>query len=823
MRNLVWTIALLVSGLVVSATAPAAETEPIDLNAATLAEIQALPVSRTLARAIWEHRQYVDWYFDVTDLVDVPGMTPEDLAVLRPLVRIVPVTIDEEDQRKDDLFYKFEWWEGAEGTDEALVELYKDLALYPVNVNRARIVDLQNLQNVSPIDAVAIEKHRLRVGEIANTSALRRADGLSGWGYSNARTFLSYTDPEEIDDSFHGAWSLRLDTSPWFTETDDLLRDDRDPQQGTNDNWFDRLDLEDPDPAIYQKLRIRRGRNLEAGGEMNRALGSQQTLDSVKGYVSVQDLELGPVAVDKLLVGSFSISWGQGVVMENTDFRSSRKSGYGFGKRYDGILGDLSRGQEYELRGIASEARLGPVRALGFFSDVDRDAVLNADGSVNRLIRLDPRVTNDQLEEAGLRPMIDQLHERTWGGNVRVESGGNWIGVGGYESRYDRFFDPKWDPRDPTDKNPLVADDDEDNLVAQDNEYFASYKSPGKYRRVYGADFQYVLENLALQGEYAELDLGKNPLKIGSNPSALVLNAFLQYENLNFLVLWRDYDLEFDNPYQRSFSNYERFKGTVLEDYFRLEDPLYGFLYTNSVQPQAERGVYFSTRYRMSEKLTGIVEWDSWRRQGDMSMYYRAVGRLEYRFLFPLRLKIRHKLQSREEDNFLDASIFENVETRMDLEYRLSRFDQLKLFLGLSHTQWPPRGRLQGTPGASGAAPIQGNNAQPASAWGVWYTHNFPSGRIKIDGAFMAYDGFLWFFEKSTFRVVDGSAFRWFAEITDRLSDRMTVRFRYGRENTLRNTNIDVRQFNEPVLDPIDADNVKQDRSWFRLQADYNF
>ena len=28
----------------------------------------------------------------------------------------------------------------------------------------------------------------------------------------------------------------------------------------------------------------------------------------------------------------------QGVVMENTDFRSSRKSGYNFAKRYDGVL-----------------------------------------------------------------------------------------------------------------------------------------------------------------------------------------------------------------------------------------------------------------------------------------------------------------------------------------------------------------------------------------------------------------------------------------------------------------------------------------------------
>ncbi|MBZ0269159.1 helix-hairpin-helix domain-containing protein, partial [bacterium] len=723
-------------------------------------------MSPEVARALWEHREFVDYYRDLQDLLDVPGVTPEVAERLGPLIVIDVPAVTQARQRKNDLFYRFEWWEGEEGTNEALVELYKDLALDPVNVNSARIGELQNLQNVSPVDAVAIAKHRARVGEIGSRNELRRASGLSGWGYSNVRNFLSYGETEEST-RIAGNYSLRVETTNYFSDTEDVLRDDRDPGQGTNDNWWDRLGLDNPEPAVYQKLRVRQGRHFYAGGATSRQLGEEELFDSKKGFVGVEGIELGPVSLDKVYVGNYAISWGQGVVMENTDFRSSRKSGYNFAKRYDGVLGDLSRTEEFQFRGIASEARVGPFRALGFYSDDEKDAVLNEDGSVNTLIRLSPRITNQQLEDAGLRPMRDVLHEKTWGGNLRLELGnGRHVGFGGYESRYDRFFDPKWDPTDPGDKHPLIADDDEDTIVAQDSEVFSAYKSPGKYRRVHGMDFQWVYKNVAFQGEYGELDLGGDLLKLGDDPKALVLNTYVQYENLTSLAVYRNYDAAFDNPYQRSFSNYERYKGTIFEDYFRLEDPLYGMIYTNTAQPSAERGFYLNTRYRWAEPFITTVEYDTWRRQGDTSRYSRFIGRLEYRLLFPLRFKLRHKWQNRELGNLNDPSIFNNIETRMELEYRLSRFDQLEFLYATSSTQWPPRGRLQGEAEATGASPISGNNAQLSEAYGVWWTHHFESRRVKIDGAIFAYDGFLWFFEKSTFRVADGSGFRTWFEIT---------------------------------------------------------
>ena len=50
-----------------------------------------------------------------------------------------------------------------------------------------------------------------------------------------------------------------------------------------------------------------------------------------------------------------------------------------------------------------------------------------------------------------------------------------------------------------------------------------------------------------------------------SDPEAFVLSSYFQFDNFNLLALYRNYDLRYDNPYQRSFSNYQRYKTSIFE------------------------------------------------------------------------------------------------------------------------------------------------------------------------------------------------------------------------------------------------------------------
>ena len=112
------------------------------------------------------------------------------------------------------------------------------------------------------------------------------------------------------------------------------------------------------------------------------------------------------------------------------------------------------------------------------------------------------------------------------------------------------------------------------------------------FQQYSGFDFSTVYKNIAIQAEYGEISKDNDKIKFGTGPSAFVMNTFLQFDNFNVLMLYRNYDLDYDNPYQRSFSNYQRYKTSILEDYYWLNDPVYAFLHTANPQPQAEEGIY---------------------------------------------------------------------------------------------------------------------------------------------------------------------------------------------------------------------------------------
>ena len=60
--------------------------------------------------------------------------------------------------------------------------------------------------------------------------------------------------------------------------------------------------------------------------------------------------------------------------------------------------------------------------------------------------------------------------------------------------------------------------------------------------KVGGFDFAFVKDNIAIQGEYGEIFKNGNITFFGSNPSATVLSAYIQFDNLNLLTLYRNYN-----------------------------------------------------------------------------------------------------------------------------------------------------------------------------------------------------------------------------------------------------------------------------------------
>jgi len=815
----------------------------LDLNNASFEEIARLPIPQELAERIYYRIQYQGPFKSVYQLNQIEGMTLDLFLKIKPLIRIEPFQErSEREERIEQLYYQIERWESNEGTSQALIDSWIEQALEPVYINDIQYDQLLNLQGVSPVDAAAIINYRNLVGQISSLRDLRSAPFLSYFGYRNARDFVTFQSRSKKK-AFHGHLLLRAHNTPFFTEEAEataIL-----PAEAINNNY----------PDVYTRLMASYGPNLKMGFSFWHALYEPVLYQNLgftkiprpKFYLGIENQKLGPLKIRKFYVGNYALAFGQGVIMENTDFFLPRKSGFGFRKRFIGLSGDNSRTRQYKLSGLATELQIGSSRIFLFGSFDKRDAILNrnplvingkAEYPVNQLIVLDQRFDFAPGDEARKNLNLswrDAVAELMYGFHIENNiTQTTQLGLTYYESAYDRLLRP--------DIKEIIDPANSNQIILADNEIFNSYGGPQSdsqnpfwknaksFRRIYGFNFQTVFQNVALQGEYAELDKYSSPFN--RNPRAVVLNAYVQYNSFYILGLYRDYSLEFDNPYQRSFSNYRRFKRTIFERYFYLQNPLYGQLYTNNPQPQAERGFYLNTRYQFSRKFTLTLEYDNWLRKADDASQFRLVGTLNFRPIFPFRISLRQKYQAREKQNRLTTEYFENLEFRGTIQARLSRYSELGILYYNSVTKFRPRPRLY-YPVETGenlrTANLAGNIASPGEALGGFFTHNF-NRWLKVKGFMGYYKGFFWNFEDTQFQVMNSQrgAMRFWFTVYSRINSQMNVRIKFTRDYQFPITNFQARTTQNVPISPgggkyYQGDLIQPTLDFFYVEFNYHF
>jgi DNA uptake protein ComE-like DNA-binding protein len=874
MRLLVLLILAVTLGASTALPVPAAAAEEpaavVNLNEASREAIGALPIPPGVADAIVDYRTYEALFTSVFDLLKVPGMTPTMLMRIRDRVVVNPVfeaarrEQDDEERRAGELNLLVQRLLSEEGASEGLVDEYVDQVKNPTNINRLGYYDLVGYQNVSAVDAVAILKERSLAGRFVNARELRAAEGLSYWGFRNLRDFVRYDEPERGRDRLHADAQFRLYNTPYTLDDADILNENilgdtnglTDEQTAAFRNYdlntfAGRLGLDTTDPSMTQKLRLRYGPHARAGFLTHRNLGERDWNETAKGFVSIVDVDgpqtrLGALRLDELVLGNYTVAFGQGLIMDATDFFMPRRTGQGYSVRSIGVRGDVSRTEEFALRGAALEGTLGAVRGTFFVSRDDKDAILNPDGTLHSYVRMVPRLSDELLEgirediEEGVYagrgdtsaflPMRDVLDEQVIGSNLKVEiAPGTMVGVTGVEIRSrNRVFDgplaDRWNP-DPT---AIVIDPA--RIEDRDAEIGAGYNSLelGNYRRIWGGEAQTVWRNVALAGEYAKLETsdksGTLARVFSAGPEAFLGHAYLQYENFNALVLYRDYDLGYDNPYDRAFSEDSRFEQTILDgNAFRLKNPYWAELSRNLPQPKAERGWYFSTRYQFHRQftITGL-EYDSWTRVADGADLDRFTLRAEYRPIFPLRFRIRHSTSSRHADRIDDIRAYRSWDSRIEMIANLSGYDQLRFLYSTSNVTFAARGRLSGpASGGDTQGDTTASRGSPGRALQAQLTHQF-NPFLAATLSSEIYDGFLYNYEDNEFIVVDGKGVRHWFMLRSRLSDRLSWRFKWTSDQQIARTFVDIRDFGNLVAPTPDAVNARGSRSSFRLQLDWS-
>ena len=780
------------------------------------------------------------------------------------------LVISTQDQNKKNFFtssYKLEQWLTSDGNTEGISGSWLERYFEPRNINLMSYDDLMELPRISPIDAHAVINQK-KLGRINGNFQLKNS-GISHYGYKSLIDFIDYKSKAE--DKFHFRYSSLIRTTPVTTNPDSEGQD----LSSYSSDRPEQLHRISGSYSFGKTSSI-----LKAGAVYKQSMGETEDVYTKKSFIElayVPILNLGGLRLDRIIIGNFTASFGQGIVFENTDHFSPRRTGYGFKKRNNGIKSDLTRTSQYVLNGGAVQLSNSFLRLIYFDSESPRDAIINEDGSFSALISMEPRLPwglNEDKERV-YHNLISSVIEKTTGWDIRMGRGSNYIGLSFYRSLYNRELIPK--PVETilggslVDDNPELDDSDFDDYSGDafyltyitnsaDSEIASMYhsapsiinsswKEAKSSREVIGLNFSTTIKNIVFQGEYAEmpkyscmsssskevdnsnfslLSINKtidcesdSIVSIIDAPKAMVFNAYAQFDNINFLILYRNYDLDFDNPYQRSFSNYQRFKTSIFEDTYWLEDPVYGFLYSGNPQPQAEEGIYISSRHQIHKSIVLRYEVDTWNRKADNTKYYRTVFNFEWRPAFNYRVYVRQKWSGRGQFDNSHPSPFDSRETRFRFLLRLSNYDKIELLLGRGYTTFSPRPRLTDSPVGSIAMAV-GDIGSPDFTVGFSYSHNVDN-KFSLKGGTVFVKGFMWYIEDTDFRIFDsvsGAMHNWISA-RFRPSNYLSINFKYSITDDFSSTTITSGQTSSgnSISNPL----VNDKRSDYKIQVDYAF
>ena len=885
----------------------------IDLNTATLEELKTLPITEQQAQDIFEYREFVSFFESIFDLRRIKSIDQETMLKIRKEVKISRYTdIDEVEQRREEIGYLLENLGNSEGSSEGMNDVWQDYLMSPQNINYMLYEDLISIPNVSAVDAVAILKKRANGDKFSNIRDIRTTQGMSYYGYSNLKNYVFFDDAKalnrvyldyqfKIESQEFEEGSTDMYKEPQIRDTynvdyDDLIEINNEIRK-KNNSYYGYFNLDGYQPAVSNKFRIRYGNKYKFGlmDFSDKTIsptidkGWTDLRDDAKYYAGYEDKYnvfegFGGTYFIKAYAGHYRATYGEGLVMENTDFYSPRKTGLGFSKRIMGITPDLSKSQSTALRGGAVEVKNDFFTSSFFYSNAKKDALVymekytdengktwsvpvkdeNGNYKVFSYINSTIRFDNDDLAEAeahfnqelgiqeaqytpgnfagydvdylSLAPRKNIINEQIIGGHVQYNPIiGTRLGFTTYTATYNNaeFIVP-----DGTDlMSLLIRNNNNYNKWKQPNSSIEAMYSTKTdeydrdYRRVIGFDGGTVINNVSIDGEYAELSTDGDDIKLGDDPKAYLIKAHTQYNNFYFLTLYRNYDLGFDNPYSNAFAEQPKYDDTILDkNIYALVNPLVSDLYQNSSQAQAEKGVYFETRYQFHRNfILGRTYLDVFERVADSRNTVRFQSELEYRAFHQLRFKLKYKNQVNRYADDAERGVSNTQEYTLNARMLLSNRNFFEIEYRYNTVKSPPYVSLT-NPAVEG----ENSHAQSMSYMNgdyiaANYTHIL-SQKLKFRGSVCFWNGYdisHWDWEDIELDFMGDRGFKYWFTIQNNISENLYLSFKY-KTKIYRTQELFIRKYNttdDPGFQemPTYYDRVEKKDNTFRLQLDYRF
>ncbi len=759
--------------LALLAIAPA---ERLDLNTATLEQLRALEgITDMQADSLYSLVIETGGLENIYDASLAQGIGPAELGWLRANCRVSPRP---EPSMSPAVLDVMERLAVEDGPGDAAVDEWENLLVRPMPVNSVRHWDLRLLDRVSLIDAAAVERRLNELGPVSSVTSLRGSEGLSYYGYRNLRDYVAVRELDLSSMEVFGGLRVVVDGGGGRTEGDGTLAgrlDDLrsaivDMESGGRDytgspvdssalyaqlqSSYDELASARSVTGSVQRLRIGVGDRFRGGVRLSRGRwstaghdlmgdldpgGLGDTYDVAKVFGSLHDL--GPVT--QVVLGNYRLALGQGLMIDNTDELMNRTL-----YRPLGLHPDLTPTRQFALAGGACEVRTGPVVAYGFLSSASRDAILNPDGTPNMLVLSSWRTT----------AVADALTETTAGGYGYLDLGGilpygTAVGAG--------VLDVSWS--EPLVPDPGALDIPNDSEIWICREY--SDMPEGDGLSVFSVSGQTVLGSVGIEGEAAFQD---------NEASAWLASARWQNDWFYLLGAARRYDIGYTNPYNRGFAEQARFDDTIFEKPYYLNDPTMADT-QDWPTPKPEEGLYLESRFQVSRQIIfPRVYLDVWRSIPWGFENYRFQGEVEYRPVFPLRFRLKYKLQDKKkmQDLLSTHSVTHEVTLRTMVLPAGNDMFEVDLRAGI----------VELTPN-----PLYTDDRLMSGGYlGARWEHRFTPDFSMIGGTTLwTTDGMSqWEFEDTGIDFLDGNGTKFYVTLKQQISDLIQMRLRVLRKDT---------------------------------------
>jgi len=454
-------------------------------------------------------------------------------------VSLKPITVSGQDSTtvEDQLEQAFEELdpEQSDYSGEQLTQFLEDLSLNPVNINRGKLDDLLQIPGVNLKVARAILDYR-ETKPLESIQELLEVPGIGPATYSRIQPYVTIGRPAE---RFR---DMYMRPEYWFTnrKLEVFSRYQRDLQESDGYNRPDSLGGYMGSPMkYYQRIRMSSKHlsvNLTQEKDAGEPLNGVSDFDFISGHLALTDNG----KLNELVVGDYSLSFGQGLVLwSGGAFGKGREVVGTISKNERGIKPYTSAQETDFFRGVAASYG-DKIELTGFYSERPRTATVIGVDTTRFPSSSGFHRTYNEISRK------NNIYQMTTGGRLRLQSSVGLIGVTGYYNRFSSYIV----------KGTLLS---------------SAYDYEGREHSTIGIDFRTLIRSSFVFGEFARSENGAYGGIIG-------LESPLG-DNTDLALAYRLYERDFQSFLGDGFSE-------------------------QSSGPQNEEGFYMGIRHILNPKVT---------------------------------------------------------------------------------------------------------------------------------------------------------------------------------------------------------------------------